>query len=197
MSIWKNKKFVSLVMLHSVFAAVSIFLALASKVYADQFVGPAIPDLILDHIPRIDTSFFFYQGAFALVAVILVAVYCLPQYIPFILASVALFYLIRSCLMVTTHLPAAYAPSGNDLFFSGHTGPPFLSFVERVRPKDVPRGVVSGEQHARDVQQSLAPNSRDDENRVFGAGGAVCVFWTDDKEVSYDDFGSLARACFR
>jgi ABC-type multidrug transport system fused ATPase/permease subunit len=126
MSIWKNKKFVSLVMLHSVFAAVSIFLALAAKVYADQFVGSAIPDLILDHIPRIDTSFFFYQGAFALVAVILVAVYCLPQYIPFILASVASFYLIRSCLMVTTHLPAAYAPSGNDLFFSGHTGLPFL-----------------------------------------------------------------------
>lgn len=126
MSIWKNKKFVSLVILHSGFAAVSIALALISKVYADQFVGPAIPDLILDHVPRIDTSFFFYQGAFILVTVIIVTVFSVPQYIPFVLASVALFYLIRSCLMVTTHLPAAYAPSGNDLFFSGHTGLPFL-----------------------------------------------------------------------
>jgi hypothetical protein len=81
--------------------------------------------------------------------------------------------------------------------FRGEFHPPFLSFVERVRPKDVPRGVVSGEQHARDVQQSLAPNSRDNENRVFGAGGTVCVFWTDNKEVSYDDFGSLVRACFK
>ncbi len=126
MSIWKNKKFISHVVLHSIFVGVSVALALLAKMYADQFVGNAIPDLILDHIPQMDTSFFFYQGAFILVAVIVGVVVMMPQYIPFTLASVALFYLIRSLLMVTTHLPAANPLSGNDLFFSGHTGLPFL-----------------------------------------------------------------------
>lgn len=122
----KNSAFISRTLLHTVFAAISIFLALAAKQYADQFVGPSVPDLILDHIPRIDTSFFFYQGAFMLVAVLLWVVIRMPRYIPFTLASVGLMYLIRSVMMVSTHLPAAYAPSGNDLFFSGHTALPFL-----------------------------------------------------------------------
>lgn len=81
--------------------------------------------------------------------------------------------------------------------FRGEFHPPFLSFIERVRRPDVPSGVASREQHARDVQQPLAPNSRDNGIRVLGAGGTVCVFWTDDKKVSYDDLGSLARACFK
>ena len=122
----KNPAFISRTLLHIVFCAVSIFIALVSKEYADGFDGPIIPDLILDHIPYVDTSFFFYQGAAMLIAVALFVLIRVPRYIPFTLASVALFYLVRSGFMVTTHLPAASAVSGQDLFFSGHTGLPFL-----------------------------------------------------------------------
>jgi len=81
--------------------------------------------------------------------------------------------------------------------FRGEFHLPFLSFIERVRRPEVPSGMASSDEHARDVQQSLAPNSRDNGIRVLGAGGTVCVFWTDDKKVSYEDLGSLARACFK
>ena len=114
------------VILHSIFVMISVAIALLAKAYADQFVGSPIPDLILDHIPQIDTSFFFYEGAFMLVGVLLYIVMRVPRYIPFTLASIALMYLVRSLVMVTTHLPPAHAPSGADLFFSGHTALPFL-----------------------------------------------------------------------
>lgn len=122
----KKSVFISRTVFHSVFAGISIFLALAAKQYADQFVGPIIPDLVLDHIPYVDTDFFFYQGAFMLVGVLLYVVVRAPRFIPFTLASIALMYLVRSVMMVTTHLPAASSVSGNDLFFSGHTALPFL-----------------------------------------------------------------------
>lgn len=112
--------------LQGIFLAVSIFLALAAKQYADQFVGASIPDLILDHIPQIDTSFFFYQGGFIVAGVVLLVLIRLPRYTPFTLGSVALMYLVRSVMMVSTHLPSAHPTSGNDLFFSGHTALPFL-----------------------------------------------------------------------
>jgi hypothetical protein len=111
---------------NTIFLIISIVLALVAKQYADSFEGTPIPDLILDHIPYVNTDFFFYQGAFILLAIVLALFIRMPRYIPFTFASVALFYLIRSGFMVTTHLPAASAISGNDLFFSGHTGLPFL-----------------------------------------------------------------------
>lgn len=122
----KKHSLVSRSLLHIVSVSVSIVLALVAKKYADGFDGPIIPDLILDHVPYIDTSFFFYQGAVMLVGVTLYILIRAPRYLPFTLASVALFYLVRSGFMITTHLPAASAISGQDLFFSGHTGLPFL-----------------------------------------------------------------------
>ncbi len=117
---------ISRTIIHTIFLLLSIIIALLAKYYADQFSGPIIPDLVLDNIPYVNTDFFFYQGAFILIALVLLLLIRMPRYIPFTFASIALFYFVRSGFMVTTHLPAASAISGNDLFFSGHTGLPFL-----------------------------------------------------------------------
>jgi len=122
----KKSELVSRSLIYAVCLGVSIFIALAAREYAGTFPGAPIPDLILDHIPYINNDFFFYQGAIMLVGLMLFVVIRVPQYIPFTLASAALFYLIRSGFMVTTHLPATSAISKQDLFFSGHTGLPFL-----------------------------------------------------------------------
>lgn len=122
----KKADFVPRTILHLIFLGISVALALAATQYANTFIGPAIPDLILDHVTRVDTSFFFYQGAVILIGFVLLIVIRVPRYIPFTLASVALFYLIRTLLMVTTHLPSPHISTGADLFFSGHTGLPFL-----------------------------------------------------------------------
>lgn len=122
----KSSLIISRSIIHTIFLLISIFIALLAKYYADQFVGAPIPDLILDHIPYIDTSLLYYQGAIALVVVVLIIIMRMPRYLPFTLAAVALFYLIRTGFMITTHLPAPSSTTGNDLFFSGHTGLPFL-----------------------------------------------------------------------
>jgi hypothetical protein len=122
----KKADFVPRSIFHLMFLGASVALALAATQYANTFVGPVIPDLILDHVTRVDTSFFFYEGAVILVGFVLLVVIRVPRYIPFTLAAVALFYLIRTLLMVTTHLPSPHPSTGADLFFSGHTGLPFL-----------------------------------------------------------------------
>lgn len=85
---------ISRTIIHTVFLFVSIVVALLAKYYADQFQGPIIPDLVLDNIPYVNTDFFFYQGAFILIALVLLLLIRMPRYIPFTFAAIALLHLL-------------------------------------------------------------------------------------------------------
>lgn len=132
----------------SLFAALGI-LALATYInfravlYTDQISVVKVDDLILDNIPTLDLSYIYTFGIY-LVALIVTfyPIIFKPELAPFTGKTVAAFIIIRAFFISLTHLGA---PEGyfqlsqfedqpplftifytNDLFFSGHTGFPFL-----------------------------------------------------------------------
>jgi membrane-associated phospholipid phosphatase len=112
--------------------------------YATYSASSPVTDIILSNIPVVNVDDFFVFGPILFWAIIIA--YCLvnPKKIPFWLKSVALFVVVRSVFISLTHvgpfpdrvitdtftLIANYNffifNSGADLFFSGHTGLPFL-----------------------------------------------------------------------
>lgn len=107
--------------------------------YTTRHVGMSVSDLILDHIPVLNLDDVFLEGAFMFTGFVLLIMFYRPRGIPFITKTIALFFIIRSFFLILTHLaPPAHEihiytsdivrrlASGDDLFFSGHTGFPFL-----------------------------------------------------------------------
>lgn len=139
-SSFSNKRFVTSVIVGVVFILGAYVLNYFTSVFATDHAGNQVTDLILSNIPIIDLDNIFIYGP--LVMWIFIAVITLkePKRIPFVLKSVALFVVIRALFTTLTHLgPYPYEiPDGytsgwaksltfaSDLFFSGHTGLPFL-----------------------------------------------------------------------
>lgn len=108
--------------------------------YATEKASSPVLDIILSNIPVFDVSIFFIYGPAVLWT--FVAILCLrePKRIPFVLKSIALFVLIRSFFITLTHIGPFPDQTfinlsndligkftfGGDLFFSAHTGLPFL-----------------------------------------------------------------------
>ncbi len=124
----------------------SIVLSFFAIQYVDGYsIGYVVPDLILDHIPTLNVVYLFFQGAFIFGVATTIILLLFPDYIPFALMASALLFAVRSLFMTLTHLSAPVIShysyidyhkdasevlftisSGNDLFFSGHVGYPFL-----------------------------------------------------------------------
>ncbi len=145
MSLWKDKKFLIKVGVNLVLLIVSLIAAGIARTYIGGYLGYVVPDILLDHLPTIDVSYIFFQGLFFFIITAVCVLVLIPESIPFTLVASALFFIIRSIFMVMTHLSAPAVAhysyyeyehhvkqvlfsldSGNDLFFSGHTGFPFL-----------------------------------------------------------------------
>ena len=111
--------------------------------YVNNVPGASVPDLILSNTKVYDVGGIFVWGSVALFFVALLIVLKHFNYVPFVMKSVALFTLIRSFFVSLTHISAFPTHviisssffnreafngifTGNDLFFSGHTGLPFL-----------------------------------------------------------------------
>jgi membrane-associated phospholipid phosphatase len=142
---WKDNTIIKHVLLSITLLVVSLFLIYFARIYTSDYTDNVVPDLLLDHLPVINVGYVFFQGAFLFLLSILGILLWNPKYIPFVLESSALFFFARSFFMVMTHLSAPATEyykyvehehhvtdvlftvsSGNDLFFSGHTGFPFL-----------------------------------------------------------------------
>ena len=145
MHLYKDRSFLSSV-------SVGIFMLVASMVvffyasnYANVSASNSVTDIILSNTRVYDISGVFIYGAVLLVSAITVLVVTRPRYLPFSIKAIALFYFIRSFSVSLTHLNAypyrAVLDSssyfltshffrafftGDDLFFSGHVGLPFL-----------------------------------------------------------------------
>lgn len=111
--------------------------------YVSGLPSTSVTDLILSNIRVYDVDLIFVYGSVLLFFVGLYIILEKPNYIPFTAKSVALFTLIRSIFVSLTHIGAFPTHivisstffnkavfngifTGNDLFFSGHTGLPFL-----------------------------------------------------------------------
>ncbi len=122
-----------------VFLAFGLGATFFANTYTTERASNSVTDIILDNIPTVNVGFLFSDG----VTIFLIVVGCIllyePRRIPFVLKSSALFVLVRSGFMILTHLApplhGSYVDpqdllykisSGDDLFFSAHTGLPFL-----------------------------------------------------------------------
>ena len=136
----KNKKFMISVATGLVMLFVGLAINFYAAFYAAQAAGNSVSYLILNNIPVFDVDGLAVYGPVLLW--LFVAALCIedPKIIPFVLKATALFIVIRAGFVTLTHLgpiPGSIdnssAPAflkaftfGNDLFFSGHTGLPFL-----------------------------------------------------------------------
>jgi len=121
------------------FLAASLIVNHLSSIYVDHKAGAYVQDIFLDNLPVVNVDDILNEGVilYSLFATFFVIVK--PRRIPFILKSLAFFIFIRAIFTMLTHLGPApnqtylnpddllvRLSAGSDMFFSGHTGMPFL-----------------------------------------------------------------------
>ncbi len=107
--------------------------------FATEHASNSATDIVLSNIPVFDVDVLFVYGTFLFAVLSLAVILAHPKRVPFAFKTVALFWIIRSVFASLTHLApfeAHYASEfgptitnmffGGDLFFSAHTGMPFL-----------------------------------------------------------------------
>lgn len=107
--------------------------------FATRNISNSVTDILLDNLPVVNVDIVFIEGSLLLWLFVCLLLLQRPERIPFVFKSMALFVLVRSAFIVMTHIGpfperSALDPSevlrvftfGGDLFFSGHTGSPFL-----------------------------------------------------------------------
>ena len=123
--------------------SVSLVVQFLVSGYVTRASSGSVTDIILSNTRVYDVGGIFVWGSVILTLFCVVIALRRPNYLPFLMKSIALFTLIRSLFVSLTHISPfpthALIDStfftntvftgiftGNDLFFSGHTGIPFL-----------------------------------------------------------------------
>jgi PAP2 superfamily C-terminal len=137
---WSNPKILISALWGLLFLVLSLFINYLAGTYATNHMSNTVTDLILDHLPVFDVQTIFIDGIVWFFIFVGVLAALRPKRIPFVLKSFSLFIVIRSFFIILTHLaPISQQISldvnssivntftfTGDLFFSGHTGLPFL-----------------------------------------------------------------------
>ncbi len=128
----------------------SVMASLLAGHFANTRASNFASDIILSNIPVINVDLFFVYGTFFFVIFVVVLAFAHPRRVPYTLFALALFFFIRAGFVMMTHL--APFPDravsdfsittrkyffGSDLFFSGHTGAPFLLALVFWRDKTI------------------------------------------------------------
>jgi len=139
--VWADKIFVRATAIGLVFFIASMIVNYIATNFATREASRSVTDIILSNLPVLDLDFIIIDGALAMTVFTILMLIWEPKYIPFILKSLAFFVLVRAAAMVLTHIgpyptqelpdPARFLQAigvgyNADLFFSGHTGMPFL-----------------------------------------------------------------------
>lgn len=139
---FKDKKFIISFLTGVFLLGISIFIQYFAINYATRIASEPVTDIILSNTRVYDVDLIFVYGAIFMGFVMLFIGVVRPRYFPFALKSIAVFVVIRSFFIILTHVSPYYPHvaistvyfgkylnnifTGNDLFFSGHTGLPFL-----------------------------------------------------------------------
>lgn len=143
---WKNDiiKNKRKIILAALFYLIALVLDYIAGTYTERIANvKEVNDLILDYVPAINLSFIFvWLFLFVIVVIIIYPLIFKPSKIHYYLGMFGSFVLIRSIFITLTHLktPAEAVPIVfpfyadklfflNDMFFSGHTGLPFLGYL--------------------------------------------------------------------
>ena len=121
------------------FLAASTIAIFAAVTYATVHASNHVTDFVLSRVGPFNVRFLFIYGTFTAFAITVGLLGWRPNRLPFALKAMALFLLVRAVFVALTHMapspidPQKPAPIfnsifyGGDLFFSGHTGLPFLA----------------------------------------------------------------------
>lgn len=136
---WTQKSYLSSVSFGLLFLILSLVVNYNAVIYASAKAGNPVYDLLLDYLPVRNMDFVFVWGAIIFLSIVLLILINRPKFIPFVLKSAAIFILVRSFFIILTHIgPLPNQPLldlnrffkiftyEGDLFFSGHTGFPYL-----------------------------------------------------------------------
>jgi len=152
---WKNlisdKDFIISCIIGVVILLASLVINYYASGYALERESSAVSDIILSNIPTFNVDVMFMYGPVLLGLIIAISCLYNPRRIPLLLKSLAIFVTIRAIFITFTHI-GPYPDhvlldsmdfnfiktfssstnfflfsSGGDLFFSGHTGIPFLA----------------------------------------------------------------------
>lgn len=137
---FRQKKFLVSFFSGLLFLFAALVINFYAGLYATEKASNFVSDLILDNIPVFAVDDIFVYGPVVLWVFVGLLSFSEPKRLPFLLKSIALFILIRSLFVTLTHLGPFpdqlninYSSDfvkkftfGADLFFSGHTGLPFL-----------------------------------------------------------------------
>jgi hypothetical protein len=116
----------------------SVFITHYASQFAEIKASSSVEDIILSNTNAHDFEFFFVHVAIVLILFVVALCIRFRSAAPFILKTVSLFIVIRAIFVSLTHIgpyPTRieleshllnFITTGNDLFFSGHTGLPFL-----------------------------------------------------------------------
>lgn len=106
--------------------------------YANIKASNYVEDIVLSNTRVHDFEFLFVHGAIMLSLFVVALCFRFRKTAPFVIKTVSFFIIIRAMFVSLTHIgpyPSKlelesglldFITSGNDLFFSGHTGLPFL-----------------------------------------------------------------------
>lgn len=133
-----NKEFLSLFFSGVALLLLSLIINYIAAIYATESASNSVTDIVLSNTKPRDVDGIFIYGPILMWT--FVTFLCLkePKRAPFILKSITVFVCIRSVFISLTHIgpfPTAISVDsdvlrafsvGGDLFFSGHTGLPFL-----------------------------------------------------------------------
>jgi len=136
---YRNKDFLISLFSAVVLLIISFIINFYAGTYATVSASNPVTDIILSNIRAYDMSWIFVYGAMSFCLFIVALCLFHPKTLPFTFKSIALFVVIRSVFISLTHLgpfPGSILVSSSnifqkfsfagDLFFSGHTGLPFL-----------------------------------------------------------------------
>ncbi|MEK7117115.1 MAG: phosphatase PAP2-related protein [Patescibacteria group bacterium] len=133
-----DKQFLTSFLMSIIFLAASIVINFYAGTYATESISNSVTDIILSNTRAYDLDGVFVYGSIIFFFFIVFVCAMRPHQMPFAVKSIALFIIIRSIFITLTHIgpfpSQIYIDSnilnkltfGGDLFFSGHTGLPFL-----------------------------------------------------------------------
>ena len=129
---------------------ISLVINYFASLYAAERASSSVSDIILSNIPVFDVDGLFIWGPLVFWGIMIVIAFRNPKQVPFIAKNIAIFVAIRAVFITLTHI-GPYPDqipmnvfgenwiqhltdnanffifsSGSDLFFSAHTGLPFL-----------------------------------------------------------------------
>ncbi len=135
-----DKKFIVSLAVSFLFLFISLIINFYAGTYAVKSESSSVTDIVLSNIRVYDVDGIFIYGAIIFWIFITLVCFFEPKRLPFTLKSIALFTVIRAIFISLTHIGPfptqmiieggkfmqKFSPGGGDLFFSGHTGLPFL-----------------------------------------------------------------------